>query len=294
MLVQRYQRAVPGHDASLRRTVFRDESFRIAVMVSRGIANDFGVYMQTVACQAQARRSQLSILLAGRGYFAPHGRTIELSPGAVVASDQAEQEAEGYAGTPCEVIVLEWDPDDLFEPGPRGPAQTARLSRAAVERLRALVARSDEGSAAAWVVELLAVLRASGLPLRGELDRRALSAPAPHATTYGALGDALARLDAQPTLTELAETLGVTERQAHRRLAELLRDYGVPFDGWRDFVNESRIEWTLQVLSVAGLSQERAARVSGFRSSTALHHALSLRGAATPGALAKVLRQRWG
>jgi AraC-like DNA-binding protein len=234
-------------------------------------------------------------VLAGRGYFARRDRTMELWPGDVVESDQAEQEAEGYAGTPCEVIVLEWSAAAPFGEGAGGPARVSRFDAPDVAALRALVAAVDELPAAVWLARFCAVLRAAGLSVSPDLDVRALAvAPPLVARAYQELGVALSRLEAQPTLTELATSLGLCERQAHRRLGELLRAYGLPFDGWRDFVHESRLEWAVQLLSVPELSQQRVARLAGFGATTALHHALSRRGGRTPGAISETLRHRWG
>jgi AraC-like DNA-binding protein len=295
LLVHRYGRAVSGHDAMLRRTVLRAEHFRVAVMRSRGIASDYGAYMETVACLGRASRSQLSILLAGRGYFARRDRILELEPGSVVESDQAEQEAEGYAGTPCEVIVLEWGASAPFGAGLRGPARVSRLGPRDVVALRDLVAVVDDLPAEAWLPRLWAVLQSTGSPSALDPDPRALPvAPPLVRRAYQELGVALSRLETQPTLTELATSLGLGERQTHRRLSDLLRQYGLPFEGWRDFVHESRLEWAVQLLSVPEITQGRVARLAGFGSATALHHALSSRGGRTPGAIARTLRHRWG
>lgn len=293
MLVQAYRREVLGHDAWLRRTVVRHERFRVAVMSSRNIATDFGLAMNAVTCQSQARRSQLSIVLAGRGYFSPRGRTVTLGPGDVVASDQSEQEAEGYAGAPSEVIVLEWDPEHLFAPVRCGPARFSRLSAADVEGLRRLVQEADTLPAPLWVGELCLRLRAVGLLVGSEPRPFEHRSPPSLAQAYDALGGALAQLGAQPSLTEIAGALGVSERQANRRIADLVREYGLPFDGWRTFVHESRLEWAMQVLSIPGVALSRAALLAGYRSTIALHHALSLRGASTPAAIARELSHRW-
>jgi AraC-like DNA-binding protein len=310
MLVHDYRRRLPDRDARLRRTVIRDEGLRVAVMSSTGIATDFGVTMQVLPCLTVAKRSQLSIVLAGRGYFtvqAARGRdftpqsasgcefesgarTYLLGPGDVVASDQAQQEAEGYAGSPSEVLVLEWEPEHWFAPFPPGPARLWHLAPTDVDALRTLVRDVSRQPAWAWIRALRDRLRALGLRA-GDTPPPPLSAPM--LDCYAALGGALGQLDAQPTLTELASTLGLSERQAHRRVGHLFREYGLPFDGWRELIHESRLEWAVQALSVPGVTISEAARLSGYRSTIALHHALSLRGAPTPGVIARTLADRW-
>jgi len=76
MLVQSLRREVSEHDAWFQRTMLRHERFSIAVLSSSGIANDYGLLMHAVTYLARFGRSQLVILLAGRGYFASEGRTI--------------------------------------------------------------------------------------------------------------------------------------------------------------------------------------------------------------------------
>ena len=62
---------------------------------------------------------------------------------------------------------------------------------------------------------------------------------------------------------------------------------------WRDFLHETRLDWSAQLLSVPKLGIERASKIAGYRSSIALHHALSTRGGKTPGAIARELAERW-
>jgi AraC-like DNA-binding protein len=264
-------------------------------MSSHRVASDFGIWMDTVTCLARARRTQLSIVLAGRGYFVAGGSCVTLGPGDVVESDQSEQEPEGYAGTPSEVIVLEWDSEGLFRPGRPGPARISKIGARDIGALRALVLELDQLPAGCWVATLCERLRAAGLCVAGDLrELRSSAIRQPVAQCYDVLGSALSNLDAQPSLSELAETLGLSGRQAHRRVADLMREYRLPFDGWRDFVNESRLEWALQLLSVPDISISHAARTAGYRSTIALYHALSLRGAETPASMRRQLHERWG
>lgn len=105
--------------------------------------------------------------------------------------------------------------------------------------------------------------------------------------------DALGRLNAYPTMTELAEGLDVSERRANGWLRDLAGDYAHPFEGWRDLVHESRIEWATQLLSLPDLPVREVARVAGHRSGVALAHAFSMRGAPAPTAIAREHARRW-
>jgi transcriptional regulator GlxA family with amidase domain len=167
------------------------------------------------------------------------------------------------------------------------------LGAADVARLRALAAAAPSLEPGRWVSELAGQLKALGAPGPAVGPRAIAPAPAPLERLYTALGRALSRLGAQPSLAELAEGLGVGERQVHRGFAELARAYAHPFEGWRDFLHQMRVDWAAQLLSVRGLSLGRVAELAGYRSTTALFHAFSARGAATPGAIARRLAEHW-
>lgn len=298
MIVQWSRRVVPGHEVngapvSVRRAIVRHPHFAITVLRSNGLATDWGMQGELVRFIARMTRTQLSILLEGRGYFGP--APLFLTPGDVVWSDQRLAEAEGYAGAPCEVLVVEWDHDALFGPEHRGEAQRGHIAPRDVARLRALVARLPMTPAAPWSIELAATLAALGLRTATEFE--AHDPASRHVQLFAELGNALSRLDAQPSLGEIADTLAVTERQAHRRFKELEDAYGARHEGWRDFIGDARLGWATQLLSVPGLPLSRVAALAGYGSTIALSHAFALRArggdASTPGVVARRLADRW-
>jgi AraC-like DNA-binding protein len=274
--------------------MMRQERCAVAVLQSRGIAIDYGVISHAVAFRARGRRSQLAVFLDGRGYLTTAGRVLSLGAGDVVESDQRDTDGEGYGGSPCEVIIVDWDADIAFpERSPRAP-RTSRIGAGDIARLRALVARREEMPAARWFVELCSHLRTLGLGVELGLDPRGVRAPEPLVRTYGELGGALSRMHEQPSLPEIAEALRLSERQVNRRLTDLARSYGHPFEGWRDFVHEMRLEWATHLLSIRGVSLARVATLAGYRSTEALFHAFSRRGLETPRAVARRLAEHWG
>lgn len=241
-----------------------------------------------VAFRARGQRSQLAIFLEGRGYLASQGRVQSFRAGDIVESDQWNTESEGYGGSPCEVMIVDWDVDD------RSSGETPRTSRIHsrdIRRLRRLIAQLNETSAATWFVELCVCLRDLGLPVG--LNPTPARAPEHLVRTYGELGVALSRMHDQPSLSELAESLRLSERQLNRRMSELAVSYGHPFEGWRDFVHEMRVEWATHLLSIRNVSLARVATLAGYRSTEALFHAFSSRGLDTPTAIARRLTQHW-
>ena len=265
----------------------RHTSFRVTTMRTYGLLTDWGMAAAVLPAIARMTRTQLVLVLAGHGYFG----NVELRAGDLVSSDQRLCEPEGFGGSPCETIHIEWDDDSCFGRVHTGPFAVARMHTRDVGALRALLARVVRTPAARWLRELGACLRALGLQLDtdfGESQASRLS------QLYRLVGEAGSTLDAHPTLTDLADSLGVTVRQARRDIRQLIHEYRQPYEGWRDYVATMRMEWTTQLLSVPGLRLSDIARIAGFRSDAALAHAFSMRDAMTPAAMGREIRARLG
>ena len=77
-------------------------------------------------------------------------------------------------------------------------------------------------------------------------------------------------------------------------LDELSTRFVLNVDGWRSFVSDQRMHCAQIFLSAPNVALRDVARLSGFRSQTALNHALAQRAGTTPALLARMLRERWG
>jgi AraC-like DNA-binding protein/mannose-6-phosphate isomerase-like protein (cupin superfamily) len=294
MLVQSFRRGVADREAFATRTMFRGKDFSIAVLGGGEIAVDRGVLGPAVKFARRLRRPQISIVLEGVGYVDVDGRLVTLREGDVLATDQRRHRAEGYGGLRSSVIVLDWDESSPFETSLRCEGSVASLAAHDRTTLLEHVADVEHEPPERWVYELTRLLAAIGILARPLPDRRSLPAsPRPLVVLYGALGTVLSRLDTHPSLDDVATMIGVSERQTKRLLAELTRGYAHSFTSWRDFLHETRLDWTAQLLSVPNLGIERASKLAGYRSSIALHHALSTRGGKTPGTIARELAERW-
>jgi AraC-like DNA-binding protein len=292
VLVQVSETRVPGHDAYCRGAAVRGADFAVSMLWSSGLATDWGVQSPLVEYIVRQKRPQLSIVLAGHGYVTLPTGTLLLRPGDVVELDQRRHDDEGYGGSPCEVLVIEWDDGGSFGPARLGSPRCSRLGAADVARLRSLTARVDLTPAHLWAQELIGTLRAVGLPVP-RMPELQVALPAQAARIYRALGVARNRLDRHPSIQELGESVGLSERQLRRGLTKLETDFGITSSGWREFLSDARLGWAQQLLSIPGLSMKRVAELTGFRSPVAFSHAFSARGGATPGAVARVLRERW-
>jgi AraC-like DNA-binding protein len=291
VLVQVGHQRIPGHDAYQRVAAIRGAGFAISILWTSGLATDWGVQSRFVEYIARQDRSQLSIVLAGRGYVTLPTGTVLLGPGDVVELDQRRHDDEGYGGTPCEVLVVDWDHDGPFGAERRGPPRCSRLSSHDTQELRALVARFSAAGVEPWVDELVLRLRALGLPAPRKFEVGRIVLPQA-ARIYEALGTARSQLEAPVSLTELADSLGLSERHLRRAFAHL-EGLGMKSSGWRGFLGDIRLGWAQQLLSVPGLSMKRIAQLTGFGSDIAFSHSFSARAGTTPGAMARLLRERW-
>ena len=293
MLVQTYRRTVPGHDAFIERTLVRDRQLCVALVRTRNLALDRGVIAGAVEFAKRFRRPQISIVLDGEGYFDVQGRVVSFGAGDLAETDQRAHRGEGYGGRTCEVIIVDWD-----EPAPSAAPKAAsvgaigRTERAALHQH---AGRLREMPPAAWVAELLHRLRACGLAVAPYHEAAPpLASPRSLVRLYQSMGSVLSRIDEHPSLDDLAAAMNASPRQTRRWLAALTQSYAHPFSSWRDFIHEMRLDWATQLLSVPGLSLDRVAALAGYRSTAALHHAYSTRGAATPRAISRRLNERWG
>lgn len=286
MLVQTYRRGAADFGAHVERTMLRAPRFAIAMMRSSRIAVDYEALAQNVGFRTRPRRRQLSVVLQGRAYFQTRCSAIELRAGDLVLSRQGAKQAEGYGGRACEALIIDWEVDELASDADA----VGRIGGGDVATLRASMDRFAPESAASWVVELSRLLRALGL--RPDLELGAPAPITPASKLYRLLGDVLGRLGEHPSLTELAASMSLSERHVNRLFGELAAQ-GHPFASWRDFLHEMRIDWATHLLSIPNVPLAYVANTAGYRSTSALCHAFSLRGIRPPGEVARGLAERW-
>lgn len=292
MLVQRAEIRIPETDAWYRSAAVRGRGLAVSFLASNGLVTDWGLLAPLVSYIARQSRTQLTILLAGRGYVGRGAAVTTLRAGDAVLLDQRLHDDEGYAGSPCEVLCVEWDASAPIDHVGEGPPRLGRITARETERLRALTSCMGQGPGEPWAIELLRQLRSAGLPSPRvtSLDARIGE---PTAAVYRELGTARERLHVQPSLDELASEVGISERHARRAIESLSGELGMVIEGWRDALADMRMSAAQQLLSIPGMPVHRVAALSGFRSSIALAHAFSSRSPTTPGALARTLHERW-
>jgi len=283
---------VPGTDVICRQAAMRGRGFALSWVWSMGLATDWGVQSRLVEYIRRQTRCQLSIVLAGRGYVrCPAGVSL-LREGDVVELDQRSHDDEGYGGSPSEVLVIEWDGDGQLGPERRGAPRRSRVGLADTARLRALMARLSQTEPAAWFGELVTTLRGLGLPAPRVSPLDAIVPPQAQ-RLYRAFGTTRSQLERHPSMRELSEELGMSDRHLRRGFALLETEFGMTTPGWRDYLSDTRMSWAQQLLSVPELPMSRVATLSGFRSPVAFAHAFKARSGMTPGDVARTLREHW-
>ena len=266
--------------------MLKDTWLSVAVLFNQGVAVDRGVTRPALQFLKRFRRTQLTLVLSGRGYLElAHGGVKTLRAGDVALSHQSDHRGEGYFGG--HVILVDWDGECAIAP------QFTRIAPNDVLGFLSLVNSMGQKAPIGFVRELSLRLQALGLP-RHVIDPDGVTpAPGDMARLYAALGHTLSSLDRHPSLPELAGVMQASERHVHRQLAHLAKTYGHSFVGWRDFVNEMRLDWATQLLSIPKISTASVVKLAGYRSAIALNHAYRTRGADTPAAIARRLAEHW-
>lgn len=294
MLLQRAELRFPGvaDDARYLQAALRSADCAVSMFWSTGVVTDWGHQARYLDYIARQDRSQLTIVLAGHGYVATDAGIVTLCAGDVVELDQRRQDEEGYAGCPCHVLVVEWKEGSAFGAEYRGAPRCSRLSRGDVARLCDLTDRVWTTPGEVWLLALARQLSALGLATAHE-SRPVAPMPPKAARVYEALGAVHEAIDRHVSLPDIAERLDLSERHLRRGIEELRAEYGLSTTGWRSFLSDLRLQRAHQLLAMPSVPLRRVAELSGFRSPVALSHAFAARGA-TPGQVARELRERWG
>ncbi len=235
-------------------------------------------------------KTSVSIVLEGHGRFEENARRDWLSIGSIVASNQAQLGTEAYAGERTSVLVIEWHPEPYGAPA-KGRFDHQRLSVRDLERARLASAGLDGPDPTSAVLELVDVLRANGLPL--ERFERGDLAPttADEQRLARAIDAGLSRLEAFPSIEDVADELGWTTRHVNRRYGELAATLGMTASTWRGLLHHMRLVTAFRLLSVPTATTELVARRTGFRSPSALCHAFAKAGLPSPGVLARAAQR---
>jgi len=289
VLVDSRRSVFPELGASYEMVDVRTPWLRVLHSRSRGLVTDFGVLNRAMPfLHRLGERSTLTLVLTGAGRFDARERHSYLAAGDLAISE-ASTGTEAYAG---DALAIEWDPDVLG--ARRSPGLSLeRLSSAHVQRIAELTGLLSSERRGPAIVEILDVLRANGLGIErvelGELtpndDQRR-----PTQALQNAMSARLAALQELPAIDEIATTLGWDQRRVHRQMTQLRDTYRIVWRHWRELLHQARMLRALQLLTIPSATTELVARLSGFRSPSALCHAFANAGLPSPGRLALIAR----
>lgn len=263
--------------------------YRLHAVHNERVVCEDALVMRSFDRRGHLGRPIATLLLDGAARLGAHGRTEWIAPGDVIAMDAKaaivmRQEGERYSA-----LAFEWDPEWI---GPRPePFLRARMSEAVRAELGALFADVVAGAASADAApRVVAVLREAGLALRvPDASECAEEAPERTAELSTALDRLFSRLDEQPMLADLERELGVSTRQLNRMIAAFNEHYGFNAGGWRDARNRRRLFVGAALMTAPSATGEAVARAVGYRTLSALTHALTEAGLPPPSAIPKVV-----
>jgi AraC-like DNA-binding protein len=263
----------------------RTKWLRVTVTRSRGMTTDYGSLNRAIPfLHRLGDRSKLSVVLSGAARFDACERSIALRGGDLVSS-------ESRAGTEThmgDLLTVEWRPSALGA-DQRGKLDVRPLASMSHGRFVELASRLEVADRVDAILELLDLLRLEGFAI-APVSAVDLFHTDRETTELQLLQDALSeRLNALhefPTIEEVGEMLGWGQRQVHRRLARLRETHGVVWRHWREFVHQARMLRAMQLLSAPAATTELVARLSGFRSPSALCHAFAKARLPSPGRFA--------
>lgn len=269
----------------------RTPSLRIGLHHGKNVSSDFGVVERAAPFVHRMSRPCLTLLLEGEGRFDEGGRRLRVAPGDLALSDQREGGTEAYAGRPARWIVMDWDPAVVGAPYAQ-PLSIARLGRVDLARLSKAADGVGGPRSAQACAEIVRVLRSVGLSFE-RLDVPHFSQPPPEAEQRLAdvLGAQLSNLRAHPAIEDVVSELGWNARLVHRRIAATASRYGLPWEHWRAVLYHLRLVSALRLLSAPGATTELVARLTGFRSPSALCHTFDDAGLPSPGTFVRDARR---
>ncbi len=266
--------------------------YRVHVVDNASIVAEDRLFAPTFPRRDRVGRPVVTVLLEGRARVSDGRGDTWLEPGSMVLIESKGGIRMRQEGTPAyRAVSLEWERGWLG--GGLGGVQAGKLHRDGFERVRsigALIARAVEPSfaVAAAVAELIALLRADGIPLERCEPRELVEPVAPRdAALSQALDAELSSLGHRPMLVDLREQLAVGPRQLNRLVSSFNRRYGFNASSWLDTRTRRRLMIGANLMTAPGATTESVASAVGYGSAAAFCHALSAQGLPSPGVLAR-------
>lgn len=256
--------------------------FRLRVERGRGFTVDERLSFPAITWSGYGDRPRLDVILRGDVRDVENGVTRRLGKGSFAIGRALDSLYMRASACERELLCLsvEWNLGSLGTSAPVGlPEGTLSASSLgeltlASEELLAFEPRPD--AAVGVLARILARLRADGLPF-DTWKARDLAAPAPPSLqrVADAVGRALSRLHARPSVADLQAELGLSRRRVGDLVSDLSARYGLNGNDWRSMRDRWRLTSAVIAMSNAEARTEDVAVAVGYGSANALCQAFN-------------------
>lgn len=286
----------PHMNVSFRNDELRTRHFIVtAIQYSGGLWDEYSL----TATEKSFAWAAVRINLKGRVRIEQPGQVVEKDTGALFLG-------QGFPSVRLRTAPDEWSGVDVLTlavrtqvPGAFGEHATIDVASAAVlrtanELAAAMRAEKPNQVLAAHLIEFLRALRSDGIADFPEDEFvAAMAEPIPNVDKLlaAAYQDSVFPLTRHPGLVDIAQRIGLGERQTNRRMHEYFQKYHVVDHGWQGYISGTRLMMASVLASAPEASTELVAKLAGFRSPTSLCHAFAEVGWASPSQVGKALRQ---
>lgn len=281
----------PALDASHEDTEVRTPHLRLAVRRGHNVTTDYALLGRSVPFAHRMARPQISVLFAGGGRIEECGRRLWVASSDVVISDGGARRggSMAYTGPELHQLLVEWDPAVFGAPWDR-ELDALRLRSRDLGRLAIAAERAARPETARdGLRSVLELLRAAGVPFTNvEVP---ITSDEPRARLWGVVGSVLSSLVKFPSIDDVTDALAWNPRRVHRALKGLAHDYALPWTEWRSALHSQRMLDATRLLGAPGATTELVARLTGFRSPSALCHAFANAELPSPGTLARAAQR---
>lgn len=280
--------------------LFRESSllhsrFRINVQARRGLVDDDALGKVKMRPLAKDR-SLLVVQLEGHSLWRTGQSAQLLGPGDFLVTHR-------NIGIGCRLegahrnLLVDWEPG-LFCSRDPSHGGTARVSQAALPRLRSLAQRVEEerldaSRGAEVAAGIFEILRQEGLPF-DPLDAGSLREEVPprFVQLSRAIEAALSNLASAPAILDIEGDLGWHRNQIHQVLSDFQKTYAFhAVGGWRALRRSWLNPLGSCLMSVPGMRTEEAAAILGYSSPQAFCIARANAGLPSPGRVRDLLKQ---
>lgn len=255
--------------------------FRLRIEQGRGFTVDEQLSFPAITWSGYGDRPRLDVVLRGDVRDRENGVTRRLGAGSFAIGRALDSLYMRASAREQELLCLsiEWNLGSLGTSAPVG-LPDGTLSASSLEELtrasQALLAPAPRAEAVGILARILARLRADGLPFDTWRARDLASPAAPaHQRVADAVGRALSRLDAKPSLADLQAELGLSRRRVGDLVGEVSTRYGLNGSDWRSLRDRWRLSSAVLAMSNAEARTEDVAAAVGYGSANALCQAFN-------------------